>query len=1019
MSFRRLLFLFVVLLFAAGCGKTSFLGKRYDNFTAYYNTFYNAKKEYRTGVEAIERTMDQDIDRYRYLQIFPAPERVTSQQNFDLAIKKSADVLRENPTSKWVDDALMLIGKSYFYLQNFVGAEQKFQEVIGLGGALEDEARFWLARTLIAANAYTRAAEHLEASLNREGLSSRWEPMLRLALGELHVRQESWGEAAVELERALERMKDRQLAGRAQFLLAQVYETLGQYENASQAYARVLRYKPDYPLAYASQISLVRLEGQHGDPERALRLLRSMERDDKNFEKRAEMMYFRGRIYQAMGDADRAYDTYHALLFSDDRTLNAASIRGQVHYALGELYRDHYVDFVYASAHFDTARTALGALNRNAAAQGARVQYTPEAIVDGDRQADIFGSYARVHEQIVRLDSLLWLGAMDQEAFDAFILDLRRQRARELAEQQRTMERRQAEQQFQNISRASGGPVKQIDGPSAGQPTRDQGFLFHKDQIRVQEGRITFISLWGERPRVPNWRRLEAVESVVAAGDAGETGASPLDAGGSEMLAGDLLPVVDFSDVPRDPQRRALLEAERALVRYELGNVLFLSMERPDSAAAWYRMVIEETPDLPVAQRAYYALAEVQRALGDQDSARRLYSEVLEKYPDSDFADKVRERLGLAPVERPTTDSLALAEAAYDQAYRLWQEQQYEEAVTNMVLLASNTPAPEIAPRALLATGRIYLEWAERDRLDVHALPPPAVPDSLLLEQGLVDSTYFHAPAGSPPPADSVVAPDPVLDRIQAYRAQVDSLRRVADRLSTRSDSLYVLSDRYYGASDSLQAVSDSLYSLSESLQLQSQLLYLRADSLEGVASSFAGDTNYDEMALDRESPPSPVSEHTASNGKRLRLERVFATIKERFPQSPHAAVADLMLRALLELRPGQDSTLVVALQEEDMLKELEAMPPEERYLRDPAPFDTSAEGWTLVVGSFADAERAESLSAEYREKGYRTAVIKGATRYRVAVGQFPTLDDARSALKMFKDAFPPTTWFLDIQKPR
>ena len=126
MLFRALPYC-LVLLILSGCSRGGFLGKRVDNFTAYYNTFYNAKKEYRTGIKAIERAGDQNINRNLYLSVFLTPERVSSQNNFDEAILKSADVLRENPNSKWVDDALLLIGQSYFYLKNYVGAEQKFQ----------------------------------------------------------------------------------------------------------------------------------------------------------------------------------------------------------------------------------------------------------------------------------------------------------------------------------------------------------------------------------------------------------------------------------------------------------------------------------------------------------------------------------------------------------------------------------------------------------------------------------------------------------------------------------------------------------------------------------------------------------------------------------------------------------------------------------------------------------------------------------------------------------------------------
>ena len=424
MLMRRGLYLFLLVFVLASCSKTSFLGKRYENFTAYYNTFFNAKKLYRTGVNALERVSESEIDRNRYLPIFVTPDRVSNQQNFNDAIKKSADVLRENPTSKWVDDALMLIGKSYFYLQNYVGAEEKFEEVIALGGALEDEARFWMGRTYLASGSLSRARDHLEGSINREGLSSDWEPMLRMVLGELHVKEESWADAANEFERGLQNLGDKDLSARAQFLLGQVYETLGQYESAVQSFSRVPRYKPEYPLIYAANISVVRIETEQGDPDKALRLLRSMERDDKNFDSRAEMGYFRGRVYQATRQSDTAFDTYDALLYNDDQTLNISKVRGHIHYALGELIRDDYIDFPYAAAHFDTAQTSLRTLNRSTRG-GRQEQFAPEAITDSEEKAEVMGSFATVYDEIATFDSLLWLGDMEQEEFDAFILEMR------------------------------------------------------------------------------------------------------------------------------------------------------------------------------------------------------------------------------------------------------------------------------------------------------------------------------------------------------------------------------------------------------------------------------------------------------------------------------------------------------------------------------------------------------------------------------------------------------------------
>ena len=175
----------------------------------------------------------------------------------------------------------------------------------------------------------------------------------------------------------------------------------------------------------------------------------------------------------------------------------------------------------------------------------------------------------------------------------------------------------------------------------------------------MQEARADFALRWGNRPLTPNWRRLDAASNVAV--EVVESDSLLVE---DEITPGDELPEIDLSDVPRDSLSQRLMKAERAVAHYELANVLFLSMNRPDSAAAWYRMVIEEDGDEPVAQRAYYALAEVQRALADTLAAERLYRIIVDRYPESDFSDKAYERLGLQPVEDASVPASGIFQAA-------------------------------------------------------------------------------------------------------------------------------------------------------------------------------------------------------------------------------------------------------------------------------------------------------------------------------------------------------------------
>lgn len=779
----------VLVLVLPGCKSTSFVGQRYDNFSAYYNTFYNARQAYAEATKSLEEP-ESRIDRNAYLPLFPRPAGANANAFQKPVIDRSAELLREHPDSKWVDDALQLIGQAYFYQQNYVGAEQKFREVIGLESGLRDEARFWLARTLIASDRLDEAATFLLAALaDEDALDRRWRGRMHLALSGLYVQQERWELSAEQLEKGIELTRDKQLRGRAQFLLGQVYEAQGRFGDAANAYDDVLRVNPPYGLDYAARVNAIRALALDGQGQDALGRVARMQRDDKYYDARAEVRYLRGFVQKELGRPDDAFLTFDALLYDDDPASGVQTVRGPVHYALGELYRDAYQDYVMAAAHFDTASTSLRTPAQSGRGQGggrgqaaAAPILTRAAITDAPEMARNFGAFAEARESVAMQDSLLELGALGEEEFDARILAIRQQRAREAVALQREQERRQIEQQFAGggggtgsfeegsrnrtttraASNAQGGgagtntPAFEARQTASNMTVVAAGFLGVMDPIRIQEGQRAFIDRWGPRPLVPNWRRMEAVEAAGLEDTEGGRADLPFDL--AEANVEEALPPIDVSAIPRDSVSLRRVRQTRANARYEVANVLFLALGRPDSAATWYRTVIEEDGDFPVSTRAYYALAEVQQSLGDTLSARSLYQQLLAQSDDYELQQRARERLGEATREadRPSADTLALAEAAYEDAYRQWQADRYADALDAFAGLVVSYPETPSAPQALLAAGSTFAEWAQRDSLDLFGPIPFGLPDSLLLAARIAEL----APRPEPARDTTALAPD-------------------------------------------------------------------------------------------------------------------------------------------------------------------------------------------------------------------------------------------------------------------
>ena len=888
---------------------------------------------------------------------------------------------------------------------------------------------------------------------------------MRLALAEIDVREAEWEEAVESLQAGLDGTRDDELAARAAFLLGQVYETLGRPIDAAEAYERVLDYGPRYQLAYAAQLSRAITLGLGG--EQALDALRRMARDDKNFENRAEIELARAQVLNAVGRPEEARDRLRTLLYDPDPSLRIGSVQGQIHYRLAEVYRDGLRNYVRAAAHYDTAATAIRRPDL------LDTEATAQAITDAVPLAETFGNYARVSAEIAEMDSLLYLGSLDDEAFAAAIEEIRAQREREAEEEARALDRRRSEQGF------GGGPgldgfdegargTGTSDAQTGGGSQENAGFLNYRNPVRVQEELIAFQARWGDRPLVPNWRRAAAIGGGVAVqeGVAETLGDVP----NIETPIDTREDFVDISGIPRDPFTQQRMRESRAAARYELGNVLFLSLSEPDSASVLYRSVLEDEVESPLAQRAYFALAEAQRALGNTAEAEQLYREILDRYPDSQFAEQARGQLGLAPAEGVVVaDSLGMAEAAYEAAYMQWQEGAYTDAMEGMLALSEQYPTTPAAARARLAAGAIYTEWASgnedvllaseplaltgdvpppRPRAETPepspaALPDAPAPDSL---QRIVEVPrgYTWIVASE---ADSLAAVQvaeaylargfdafivPREDVSGNFRVGIGQFPARAEARAARSalpddapEDTWLLEIPPVTAPAPIAAapepekapVPDDPPPASDSTLAADPIA---ADSLAAdpiTADSLAADSVAADSTL-ATSDSTGVAADSVSAPEEGWLETLYASVETDFPGTPFAERARNLREALNALRSGEvpsDTTGAAETTRADSLRNVEIA------LRGSEPLDALEGFHTWSIYSSPAREFAEEILRYTAEAGYRTALYtedaEDDPTYHVVVGRFATEETAeavQSEIESIPDAENPVVLELD-----
>ena len=237
---------------------------------AYYNTFYNARRNYNEAVAELEKSSDQNIS-------------VTVRRKLDAAIAKSNKVLAEYPTSQYRDDALFIIALSNYHKGNFQSARRSFEEFIlnYPSSNLLPEVRIWYGRTLWKMNEKELSRHVLRTAVNQ----TKDEVLVceaLLTMADLAEKQSQTDSALVYLEMVTRRGRNLPIAAQAQFRIAAILLSKGDTDAAVENLKKVNRFSPSPQLIDQMQVLLARIYRQSGNHEEALDLVMQKLNDSAN-----------------------------------------------------------------------------------------------------------------------------------------------------------------------------------------------------------------------------------------------------------------------------------------------------------------------------------------------------------------------------------------------------------------------------------------------------------------------------------------------------------------------------------------------------------------------------------------------------------------------------------------------------------------------------------------------------------------------------------------------------------------
>jgi len=608
-----------ILVFLVGCSVA-------DNLSAYFNTYYNASRLF-SEVEAefeVQRDPRKEVD-YSVELFTTSPG---ARQKLTSVIEKCSKLLQYHPESGLVDDALFMIGKSYYYQNDLQRAERKFLELLDGYPAsnMAPESKFLLGSTYYKMKDPTRAKKVLrdlyDASLEEENGDMIARSAQLLARIEIDATNNK--EALTLYQTAADNASSSVIRAETYRHAGELLVKVGDLKEAMKAYENSFDTAPDFVHEYRARLGLARVLSLQGRNEESFSELLDL-RDNSNYKDFfGEIDLEIANVYRAMSEFGEAIAQYTFV----DSTYARTETSLKSYFALGDMYEKELW-------RYDSARVAY---NRG------RGEY-PQSPLSKDiaQRADYLNRHDSFLKEIGKLDSIKAVLLAPPDTSIAVV------------------EKDSASLTPDSLSESKLHPVPAAPPMSLDSLNARLAYnlvelagLFYSTIGAVDSAKFWYNELLERIPGNAYVPRALFTLAQIDRADSTTTGtvADSLyhvlasDYPGSEF-GREATRILGGTVVQKtDPAERKYSSAV-GLIEKGMGSAAIDSL----------KLIVREFPESPLASKAQYAVGWVYEELqGRSDSALQNYRKLIDLYPSSEYARAVRVRMP-APITPGSTDS--------------------------------------------------------------------------------------------------------------------------------------------------------------------------------------------------------------------------------------------------------------------------------------------------------------------------------------------------------------------------
>ncbi|MES2588290.1 MAG: hypothetical protein V4622_04865 [Bacteroidota bacterium] len=656
MKFGVFIILFLLVL-SCSTEKNTLVNRSYHGMTAHYNGYFNANELINQALITYKDTRTEDY--YSLLPLNPLPNEEEVKGMYpaiDTAIAKCTEVISKHsmptasePSKKraeynaWIDENWLTIGISNYYRRDYELAEKNFSYINKFfsNDPSNYTAAIWLARTNIEKNNLTEASlilknidkqiEELEASTGsasgkskekvkkKKGSSKKKKSktadkeeekaefpkkqrfLFELTKADLSLKQDENDKAIESLEKSLEFCKKSADKARVHFILAQLNAEKKETQKAKYHFGKVLKYNAPFDMNFNARINRALMGGDA----KIKKELEKMLRDDKNVEFKDQIYFALGDIAFKEGNKNSGIElTHKSILFSTKNTRQKA----MSYEKLGDLsFSDR--NYVVAQKYYDSCAKVLPETYPNAEAIRNKALKLKDLV---------FAVETAAYEDSVQ--KIAGMSADDRTKF-----------AENLVEKIKADEKRKKEQEAIRL--------KEIQAQQAivNESQSTTKFFWNNAKMK-SEGLESFRKQWGARENEDDWRRSEKIAVASFKELESDSGDVVLEEPKEDSLTAESL----LLNLPITDSLMQLSNERLVSSLYDAGIIYKDQLNESAFASKQFEAILERKFESKYNLLALFQLYKMNE-FGDATKAYAYKNEILASYPNSDYANFLRD----------------------------------------------------------------------------------------------------------------------------------------------------------------------------------------------------------------------------------------------------------------------------------------------------------------------------------------------------------------------------------------